>query len=482
MSFSLKNGQLTAEQIIDYLGLTTFFQQVADTNNAVKDINNGKTNLNQKGLDGYAAILANAAVANAGLNTFLMGFNKLPNTPATTSAKAYLTVHSFSFNLGIATTSVPLAAALYKEGRYSDAVSTLLSGGSAALGAINDAQSLNPKVTPTELKTNLAQLLLAGAAMLESEYKFTDKAIDALSHLIEDMDNALKDMWQSFKDFDGNQKWNDFLDNFADWFLPKTKKLNDWYGDFEDWIGNQFDWIGGKFGDWFDKINRTGFFYFYDPLVLDLDGDGIELVKANGWNGVQFDFNGDGIQSATGWVKADDGILVYDRNANGVIDDGTEIFGKDFNKQQNIKDGFAALGTLDNNKDNVLNNQDTAFNKIKVWRDLNQDGQTQTGELFTLNELGIASLSLDTGKTKDTNNRNAVGKYSTYTTTDGKKYKMGDVNFEIDSVHSEYKEHIALTEEQLKLPNLHGVGLVRDLREAANNEFFAQYTTAFQAA
>lgn len=251
---------------------------------------------------------------------------------------------------------------------------------------------------------------------------------------------------------------------------------------FEDWLKTQEDWIG-KYPDWFEKINRTGFFYFYDPLVLDLDGDGIELVKANGWNGVQFDFNGDGIQSATGWVKADDGILVYDRNNNGVIDDGTEIFGKDFNKQQNIKDGFAALGTLDNNKDNVLNNQDTAFNKIKVWQDFNQDGITQKGELKTLSELGIASLSLDTGKTKDTNNRNAVGKYSTYTTTDGKKYKMGDVNFEIDSVHSEYKEHIALTEEQLKLPNLHGVGLVRDLREAAAlSSELTQLIKAYQVA
>ena len=475
MIFSLKNGKQAAEKIADYLGLTKLFQGVVDTNNAVKDINSGKTNLNQKGLDGYAAVLANAALANAGLNAFLVGFNKLPNTPINSSAKAYLTAHSFSFNLGIATTSVPLAAALYKEGRYSDAVSALLSGGSAALGAINDAQSLNPKVTPTELKTNLAQIGLALAAMAEEKYKFTDQAIDALSHLIEDMDNALKDMWQSFKDFDGNKKWNDFLDNFADWFLPKATGFNDWFSDFENWIGDQFDWVGDDWKDWFG-INRTGLFHIYDPLVLDLDGDGIELVNANGWNGVQFDFNGNGIQTATQWVKADDGLLVWDRNNNGVIDDGSELFGEDTPHRfliEPVTDGFTALRTVESHPDGEINAKDHEWKNLKVWRDLNQDGKTQKGELFSLNELGITGLDLNTGLAKGT---------STFTTQDGKKQKLADVNFNRDTVHSEYKEHIALSEAQLKLPNLHGVGMLRDLREAANNEFFAQYTTAFQAA
>ena len=249
-----------------------------------------------------------------------------------------------------------------------------------------------------------------------------------------------------------------------------------WRYILQPWADTARNWLSDKFDNWFG-LNRSGNFHYYDPLVLDLDGDGIELVKANGWNGVQFDFNGDGIQSATGWVKADDGILVYDRNANGVIDDGSEIFGTDFYHLQNIIDGFSALSTLDSNKDNVINNQDIAFNQLKVWRDFNQDGTTQTGELFTLDELDIASLSLDTGNTQNNTNKNAMGKYSTYTKTNGKQYRLADVNFEIDSVHSEYKEHIAIGETQLKLPNLHGVGMLRDLREAAeNNEFFAQYT------
>ncbi|MBQ9682549.1 MAG: hypothetical protein IJV35_04690 [Neisseriaceae bacterium] len=109
------------------------------------------------------------------------------------------------------------------------------------------------------------------------------------------------------------------------------------------------DWLSDKFEDWFG-LNRTGLFHIYDPLVLDLDGDGIELVNANGWNGVQFDFNGNGIKTATQWVKADDGLLVWDRNGNGVIDDGSELFGQDTPHKyitEPVTDGFSALKTVE---------------------------------------------------------------------------------------------------------------------------------------
>ncbi|MBR7059330.1 MAG: hypothetical protein IKI22_01825, partial [Neisseriaceae bacterium] len=81
-------------------------------------------------------------------------------------------------------------------------------------------------------------------------------------------------------------------------------------------------------------MSFTPKFHIYDPLVLDLDGDGIELLKANGWNGVQFDYNGDGIKSSTGWVKSDDGLLVWDRNGDGIINNGSEIFGEDMFPQK----------------------------------------------------------------------------------------------------------------------------------------------------
>lgn len=61
------------------------------------------------------------------------------------------------------------------------------------------------------------------------------------------------------------------------------------------------------------------------PLILDLDGDGVETIGTN--SGVYFDHANDGFKENTGWVGKDDGLLVRDINGNGQIDNGTELFG-----------------------------------------------------------------------------------------------------------------------------------------------------------
>ena len=132
-----------------------------------------------------------------------------------------------------------------------------------------------------------------------------------------------------------------------------------------------------------------------DPLVLDLDGDGVETVNANGHSGAMFDHNNDGIKTATGWIKGDDGLLVRDINGNGTIDNGAELFGDSTRLASGATatNGFAALSELDSNQDGKIDTTDVAFSELKVWRDLNQDGVSQTGELFTLADLGIQSLN-----------------------------------------------------------------------------------------
>ena len=87
------------------------------------------------------------------------------------------------------------------------------------------------------------------------------------------------------------------------------------------------------------------------PLVLDLDGDGVETRSID--RGVYFDHDGNGFAEGTGWVGSDDGLLVYDRNGNGEVDDGGELFGSYTVLQSGLKaaNGFVALSEFDNNHD-----------------------------------------------------------------------------------------------------------------------------------
>jgi hypothetical protein len=135
--------------------------------------------------------------------------------------------------------------------------------------------------------------------------------------------------------------------------------------------------------------------YRIDPLVLDLDGDGIETVGVNLSSPILFDHNADGIRTGTGWIAADDGLLVLDRNGNGLIDNGTELFGDatPLPDGTTAADGFAALAPLDANGDGSVDAADPQFADLRLWRDLDQDAATDAGELHPLASLGIARAS-----------------------------------------------------------------------------------------
>ncbi|MDI3325053.1 VCBS domain-containing protein [Pontibacterium granulatum] len=134
-----------------------------------------------------------------------------------------------------------------------------------------------------------------------------------------------------------------------------------------------------------------------DPLVVDLDGDGFELTDVN-TNSIQFDFDGEGTATKTGWVGADDGLLVKDLSGNGVIDNGREVFSDWFSGGANGDDSVpftsasAALASLDENSDNVISGSE--LEGISVWQDLNQDGVSDAGELLTLADLNVQSIDL----------------------------------------------------------------------------------------
>ncbi|GAA5786265.1 hypothetical protein YWS52_25880 [Chitiniphilus shinanonensis] len=213
-----------------------------------------------------------------------------------------------------------------------------------------------------------------------------------------------------------------------------------------------------------------------DPLTLDLDHDGLETVGAGEAGSVLFDHRADGVKTSTGWVKPDDGLLVLDRNRNGKIDNGRELFGDATLKSDGTlaKDGFDALADLDSNQDGKVDAADSAFANLRVWRDLNANGISDAGELFTLQQLGIAGFNVArTSNDEVLDNGNRIADLGTYYHADGSVDQMGttgqmaDIDLAEDTYRREFTDPIAIPEALRNLPDLQGSGRVRDLLQAA---------------
>ena len=161
------------------------------------------------------------------------------------------------------------------------------------------------------------------------------------------------------------------------------------------------------------------------PVVLDLDGDGVELVSFAA-STARFDMDGDGNRDRTGWVGADDGLLAIDLNGDGIINDGSEI------SFQRFVDGafsdLEGLAFFDTNNNGMLDGGDAQFGDFRVWQDVNQDGVSNAGELLTLGELGVESLSLSATLTGNTPGSfdNVIYANGTYQKTDGTSGALAD--------------------------------------------------------
>jgi hypothetical protein len=116
---------------------------------------------------------------------------------------------------------------------------------------------------------------------------------------------------------------------------------------------------------WTDLFGSAKAIWPKDPLILDLDNDGLETINVA--DGAYFDHDGNGFAEQTGWASSDDGLLVIDRNNNGTIDNGQELFGDQTILQngQTATDGFQALAELDSNNDGVIDANDAAFSNLR---------------------------------------------------------------------------------------------------------------------
>jgi hypothetical protein len=139
------------------------------------------------------------------------------------------------------------------------------------------------------------------------------------------------------------------------------------------------------------------------PILIDVAGDGFKL--SNRASGVDFNLNNIGGKERIGWLRPnnDDAWLVLDRNHNGSIDNGEELFGNVTMQPEpppgESKNGFLALALYDQaanggNGDSVIDSSDAIYSSLRLWRDTNHDGVSQTDELFTLPALDVASIEL----------------------------------------------------------------------------------------
>jgi hypothetical protein len=174
----------------------------------------------------------------------------------------------------------------------------------------------------------------------------------------------------------------------------------------------------------------TGLTRYDSPLILDLNGDGVQTVDIS--QGTTFDLHATGAAQATGWVDAHDGLLVIDLNSDGKINSGAELFGNStlLADGKNATNGWTALAQHDSNVDGKMDAQDAVFDALMVWQDANSNGVTDAGELLSLKEVGVASINLSHDNTITLQSGNLLQGISSYTSTDGKTHEVADAWFQ----------------------------------------------------
>ncbi len=242
------------------------------------------------------------------------------------------------------------------------------------------------------------------------------------------MDGSLAGLATLLRTFFGDdERFADFIENLKGFMsgmsgsapVPSNgvDALNEIVGDGTNFISLQSQSVEVSISISFESTSMqmtSGQVNSSDPIVLDLDGDGIELTSVT--EGVQFDLDADGITETAATVTGGDGLLALDKNGNGFIDDGKELFGD----QNGASNGFEELAKYDSNKDGVIDSKDAAFDQLRVLVRSGSEDSASLGQLLTLSQAGISSINLGAQDVSESaSGGNKIAQRSYFTRNDG---------------------------------------------------------------
>ncbi len=159
-----------------------------------------------------------------------------------------------------------------------------------------------------------------------------------------------------------------------------------------------------------------------DPLVFDMNGDGIDLSAAE--EGVLFDMDGDGNRTGTGFIRGDDALLFLDQQGDGIVHDGRQLFGN----ADGFANGFEMLRQYDENGDGAIDENDAIYDQLMLWQEKTVDGVCEREETATLREAGIKSINLGYQNVREDDGKgNLVGQTGSFTRQDESVGRAADV-------------------------------------------------------
>lgn len=193
-----------------------------------------------------------------------------------------------------------------------------------------------------------------------------------------------------------------------------------------------------SFQEYYEENVRMMEVSMCDPLVINLDGNIAELSDQT----FLFDLDGDGQKDEINRLGAGSGFLALDKNGDGVINDGNELFGT---KSGN---GFADLAAYDTDHNGFIDEGDEIWDKLKIWV-MDENGE---GQLYSLAEKGVGAICLQNAVTDfaitDENNQ-AKGRIRN---TGFFLYENGEAGSvqHVDMTLHEQKEHEKIRQNQGK--------------------------------